>query len=217
MFTHNFQIKLLCTFRFWSFALSGVQVSNIPIIGCCIFSSICLAEWPMTNREMAPQLGYKGASGNLNTMPLQGNPNPNNVIRIEYEVPLVGHDCDYKANTTRSSFLLSTTTICFGFLLVFCSSFTSTTWHQFLISDQKDNSSRIGQHIILQVEEEEVSTHLPLSPVMCVCLIRKKHRNSWISSFSCTEKYMSLKKILKSLVWFLYDVKDRHEAEGGLI
>ena len=119
VFTHNFQMKLLCTIRFWSFALSGVQVSNIPIIGCCIFSSICLAEWPMTNREMAPQLGYKGASGNLNTMPLQGNPNPNNVIRIEYEVPLVGHDCDYKANTTRSSFLLSTTTICFGFLPVF--------------------------------------------------------------------------------------------------
>ena len=52
------------------------------------------------NREMAPQLGYKGASGNLNTMPLRANPNPNNVIRIEYEVPLAGHDCDYKANTT---------------------------------------------------------------------------------------------------------------------
>ena len=49
---------------------------------------------------MAPQLGYKGAGGNLNTMPLQGNPNPNNVIRIEYEVPLDGHDCDYKPNTT---------------------------------------------------------------------------------------------------------------------
>ena len=49
---------------------------------------------------MAPQLGYKGAGGNLNTMPLQGNPNPNNVIRIEYEVPLDGHDCDYKLNTT---------------------------------------------------------------------------------------------------------------------
>ena len=181
MFNHNFQIKLLCTFRFWSFALSGVQVSNIPIIGWCIFSSICLAEWPMTNREMAPQLGYKGASGNLNTMPLQGNPNPNNVIRIEYEVPLVGHDCDYKANTTRSSFLLSTTTICFGFLLVFCSSFTSTTWHQFLISDQKDNSWRIGQHIILQVEEVsrheniEIADYHPLAALKKICLPKEKH------------------------------------------
>ena len=44
---------------------------------------------------MAPQLGYKGAGGNLNTMPLEGNQrrcNPNNVIRIEYEVRLLGHD-----------------------------------------------------------------------------------------------------------------------------
>ena len=44
-------------------------------------------------------------------MPLEGNRNPNNVIRMEYEVRLLGHDCDYKAN---SSFLLSTTIINFS-------------------------------------------------------------------------------------------------------
>ena len=44
-------------------------------------------------------------------MPLEGNRNPNNVIRMEYEVRLLGHDCDYKAN---SSFLFSTTIINFS-------------------------------------------------------------------------------------------------------